>query len=175
MTERLGTHTQLSTMSRTLWVFSSVQSLSHVWLLVTLWTTVRHASLSITNSQSPPKPMSVVSVMPSSHLILSSPSPPALNLPQHQGLFKWVSSPHQVAKVLEFQLQHQSLQWTPRTDVCDHKNVEYMTSFLRKFSDPVLEMPGQVFTGGPVAKTLLPRQEARVRSLVRELDPTCHN
>ena len=38
----------------------------------------------------------------------SSPSPPALNLPQHQGLFQWVSSLHQVAKVLEFQLQHQS-------------------------------------------------------------------
>ena len=49
---------------------------------------------------------------------LSSPSP-ALNLSQHQGLFKWVSSPHQVAKVLEFQLQHQSLQWTPRTDLWD--------------------------------------------------------
>ena len=43
---------------------------------------------------------------------LSSPSPPALNLSQHQGLFKWVSSSHQVAKVLEFQLQHQSFQWT---------------------------------------------------------------
>ena len=48
---------------------------------------------------------------------LSSPSPPALNLSQHQGLFKWVSSWLQVAKVLEFQLQHQSLQWTPRTDL----------------------------------------------------------
>ena len=48
-----------------------------------------------------------------SHL-LSSPSP-ALNLTQHQGLFKWVSSSHQVAKVLEFQLQHQSFQWTFRT------------------------------------------------------------
>ena len=47
---------------------------------------------------------------------LSSPSHPALNLSQHQGLFKWVSSSHQVAKVLEFQLQHQSFQWTPRTD-----------------------------------------------------------
>ena len=43
---------------------------------------------------------------------LSSPSPPALNLSQHQGIFKWVSSPHQLAKVLEFQLQHQSFQWT---------------------------------------------------------------
>ena len=48
---------------------------------------------------------------------LSSPSPPALNLSQHQGLFKWVSSSHQVTKVLEFQLQHQSFQWTPRTDL----------------------------------------------------------
>ena len=46
---------------------------------------------------------------------LSSPSPPALNLSQHQGLFQWVSSSHQVAKVLEFQLQHQSFQWIPRT------------------------------------------------------------
>ena len=50
-----------------------------------------------------------------SHL-LSSPSPPALNLSQHQGLFKWVSFSHQVAKVLEFQLQHQSFQWIFRTD-----------------------------------------------------------
>ena len=48
-----------------------------------------------------------------SHPLLSS-SPPALNLSQHQSLFKWVSSSHQVAKVLEFQLQHQSFQWTPR-------------------------------------------------------------
>ena len=48
---------------------------------------------------------------------LSWPSPPAFNLSQHQGLFKWVSSSHEVAKVLEFQLQHQSFQWTPRTDL----------------------------------------------------------
>ena len=48
---------------------------------------------------------------------LSSPSPPALYLSQHQSLFKWVSSSHQVAKVLEFQLQHQSFQWTSRTDL----------------------------------------------------------
>ena len=48
---------------------------------------------------------------------LSSPSPPALNLSQHQGLFQWVSSLHQMAKVLGFQLQHQSFQWTPRTDL----------------------------------------------------------
>ena len=47
---------------------------------------------------------------------LSSPSPPAFSLSQHQGLFQWVSSSHQVAKVLEFQLQHQSFQWIFRTD-----------------------------------------------------------
>ena len=46
---------------------------------------------------------------------LSSPSPPAPNLSQHQGLFQCVNSSHEVAKVLEFQLQHQSFQWTPRT------------------------------------------------------------
>ena len=49
--------------------------------------------------------------------ITLSPSPPALNLSQHQGLFKWVSSLHQVAKVFQFQLQHQSFQWTLRTDL----------------------------------------------------------
>ena len=47
---------------------------------------------------------------------LSSPSPPAPNPSQHQGLFQWVSSSHQVAKVLEFQLWYQSFQWIPKTD-----------------------------------------------------------
>ena len=47
---------------------------------------------------------------------LSSPSPHSFNFSQHQGLFKWVSSSHQGAKVLEFQLQHQSFQWIFRTD-----------------------------------------------------------
>ena len=50
-----------------------------------------------------------------SHPLLS-PSPPAFNLSQHQGLFKWVSFSHQVSKVLKFQLQQQSFQWTLRTD-----------------------------------------------------------
>ena len=53
--------------------FSSVQLLSHVWLFATPWTAAHQASLSITNSQSPPKPMSIESVMPSSHLILCHP------------------------------------------------------------------------------------------------------
>ena len=51
-----------------------------------------------------------------SHPLLP-PSPPAPNPSQHQGLFQWVNSLHEVAKVLEFQLQHQSFQWTLRTDL----------------------------------------------------------
>ena len=51
-----------------------------------------------------------------SHPLLS-PSPPAFNLSQHHSFFKWVSSLHQVAKVLEFQLQHQSFQLSLRTDL----------------------------------------------------------
>ena len=53
--------------------FSSVQSLSHVWLFVTLWIAARQASLSITNSLSLPKLMSIESVMPSNYLILCHP------------------------------------------------------------------------------------------------------
>ena len=53
--------------------FSSVQSLSCVWLFETPWTAARQASLSITNSQSPPKPMSIESMMPSNHLIFCCP------------------------------------------------------------------------------------------------------
>ena len=53
--------------------FSSVQSLSHIWLFVTPWTTALQASLSVTNSRSPPKPMSIESVIPSNHLILCCP------------------------------------------------------------------------------------------------------
>ena len=55
--------------------FSSVQSLSHVRLFATPWTAARQASLSITNSWSPPKLMPIESVMPSSHLILCRPYP----------------------------------------------------------------------------------------------------
>ena len=48
---------------------------------------------------------------------LSSPSPPAPNPSQHQGLIQWVNPSHEVVKILEFQLQHHSFQWTPRTDL----------------------------------------------------------
>ena len=47
---------------------------------------------------------------------LSSPSPPTFNLSQHQGLFQWISSSHQVTKILERQIQHQFFQWIFRTD-----------------------------------------------------------
>ena len=53
--------------------FSSVKSLSRVWLFATPWTAARQASLSVTNSRSPPKTMSTESVMPSNHLILCHP------------------------------------------------------------------------------------------------------
>ena len=54
-------------------------------------------------------------IQPSHPLLF--PPPPAFNLSQHQGLFKWVNSLHQVARVLEFQLSHQSFQWTSKTDL----------------------------------------------------------
>ena len=90
----------------------TVQSLSHVQLFAAPWTAARQASLSITNSQSLSKLMFIESVMPSnpSHP-LSPPSSPAFSLSQHQGLFKRVSSLHQVARILEFQLQHESFLW----------------------------------------------------------------
>ena len=81
------------------------------------WTAALQASLSITNFQSSPKPMSIESVMPSNHLILCHPLllPPSI-FPSISFFFKWVSSSHQVAKVLDLQLQHQSFQWTFRID-----------------------------------------------------------
>ena len=102
--------------------FQSVQ-FSHSVMSDSLWppwTVACQASLSITNSWSLFKLMSkkkkrkkkknhvhwVGDAIQPSHP-LSSPSPPAFSLSQHHGLFKWVSSLHQVTKVLEFQLQHQ--------------------------------------------------------------------
>ena len=79
---------------------SSVQLLSHVQLFVTPWTAACQASLSITDSWSLLKLMSTESVIPSNHLILSS-SSLAFSLSQQQAFFQWVSSSHQVTKVLE--------------------------------------------------------------------------
>ena len=101
----------------TLVVAVVVQSLSHVLLFATPGTAARQASLSFTVSRSLLKLVYIESVMPSKHFILSSSSPPTVNLSQHQDLFQWVSSSHQVAKGLEFQLQHQSFQWIFRADL----------------------------------------------------------
>ena len=97
--------------------FSSVQLLSRVRLFATPWITARQASV---HHQLPEFTQTHVhrvgdAIQPSHPL--SSPSSPAFNLSWHQGLFKWVSFSHQVAKVLGFQLQNQSFQWTPRTDL----------------------------------------------------------
>ena len=90
--------------------FSSVQSLSRVQLFATPWTAARRASLSITNSRSLLTHVCWVSDAFQLSYPLSSPSLPPFNLSQHQSLCKWVSSLHEVAKILEFQLQHQSFQ-----------------------------------------------------------------
>ena len=98
------------------YTFSSVYLLSHVRLFETPWTAARQVSPSITNSPSLLKTMSIESVMPSNHLILCCPLSSCLPSFPAWGLFKRVSSSHQVAKVLKFQLQHQSFQWIFRTD-----------------------------------------------------------
>ena len=96
---------------------SSVQSLSHVWLFETPWIIARQASLSNTNSRSSLKLTSIESVMPSSHLslcrplLLLPPIPPSIRVFSNES-----NSSNEVAKVLDFQLQHHSFQRTPRTD-----------------------------------------------------------
>ena len=92
--------------------FSSVQSLSRVWLFATPWIAARQASLSITNSWSSLRLTSIESVMPSSHLILCR---PLLLLPPIPPSIR-VSS-HEVAKLLEFQLEHHSFQRNSKADL----------------------------------------------------------
>ena len=116
-----------------------MQSLSRVRLFATPWTAARQASLSITNCQSLPKPMSMELVKPSNHLILCHPPPPALNLSQYQGLFKWVSFSHQVAKVLEFQLQHQSWEFNFYSHSCMKSSMEVLQKFQNELPyDPAI-------------------------------------
>ena len=81
---------------------SSVQSLSHVWLVVTPWTEACQASLSITNSWSSLRLTSIELVMPSNHLILCHPLLPLPSIFPSIRVFSRVSSSHQVAKVLSF-------------------------------------------------------------------------
>ena len=88
-------------LSKSFWVwlflfpfFSSVQSLSHVWLFVTPWITARQPSLSITNSWSLPKLMSIELVMPSSHLILCRPLLHLPSIPSSIRVFSTESTLH---------------------------------------------------------------------------------
>ena len=97
--------------------FNKVQLFSRIWLCNSMGCSmpgllVHHQLPGFTQT----KIHRVSDAIQPSHL-LSSPSPPAFNLSQHQGLFQWLSSSYQVAKVLGFQLQFQSFQWTPRTDL----------------------------------------------------------
>ena len=99
-----------STLPRFSWACVNVvvQSLSCVRLFVTPWTATCQAPLSFTISRSFLKLMSIESVMPSNHLIFAA---PFSFIPSIRDFSWWVGSLHQVAKVLELQLQHQSFQW----------------------------------------------------------------
>ena len=116
--KKIGKTIQVWPKSNPLWLyhqFSSVQSLSHVQLCdpmnrSTSGLPVHHQLAEFTQTHV----HQVGDAIHPSHPLLS-PSPPAPNPSQHQGLFQWVNSSHEVAKVLEFQRQHQSFQWTPRT------------------------------------------------------------
>ena len=97
-------------------VFSSV--IQSCPTFATPCTAAHQASVSTHNSWSLLKLMPIASVMPSNRLILCRPLllPPSI-FPSHQGLYQWVGSSHEVAKVLEFQLQHRSFQGTFRIDL----------------------------------------------------------
>ena len=93
-----------------------VQSLSLVQLFVTPWITARQASLSIINSRSSLKLLSIELVMPRSHLLLChpllmAPIPPSIRVFSNESTLRMMWP-----KYWEFQLQHQSFQWAPRTD-----------------------------------------------------------
>ena len=121
-TGRLGMLQSMGSQSWTDWVIELIVQFSSVaQSLLTLCDPMNHSTLGLpVHHQLPESTQThvhwVSDAIQPSHL-LSSPSPPALNLSQYQALFKCVSSSHQVAKVLEFQLQHQFFQWTPRTDL----------------------------------------------------------
>ena len=89
---------------------------------------------------------------------LSSPSPPAPNPSQHQGLFQWVNFSHEVAKVLGFQLQHQSFQWTPFCSLLEKCKSKLQWDFTPHWSE------------WPSSKNL---QEINAGEGVEKREPTC--
>ena len=103
--------------SPSIWVlFVVVQLLSHVRLFAIPWTAACQASWSFTISWSLLKLISIESVMPSNHLILCCPLLLPSIFPSISSIFSSGNSSHQVAKVLELQLQHQSFPWIFRID-----------------------------------------------------------
>ena len=115
----------IATLKRVNLLYCSVQSLTRVRLFASPWTATLQASLSITNSWSPPKPMSIESVMLSNHLVLCR---PLLLLPSIFCSIRVFSNESVLhirwPKYWEFQLQHQSFQWTPKTDLLQDGLVE---------------------------------------------------
>ena len=98
------------------WSVSSVQWLSHVWLRDCMDCSMPGFPVHYQLPELAQTHVHRVGDATQPSCPLSSPSPPAFNPSQHQGFFQWVSSLHQVAKVPELQLQHQSFQWIFRTD-----------------------------------------------------------
>ena len=117
MLKLLCSQNKLFTKSCNAWkliVSSGIQSCPTLWDLMdcsTLGFPVHHRLPELTQT---PVHWVIDAIQPSHPL--SSPSPPAFSLSQYEDLFKWVSSSHQVVKVLEFQLQRQAFQWISRVD-----------------------------------------------------------
>ena len=102
-------------MFKSYYQFTSVQSLSHIWLCDPMDCSTPGIPVQQLPELTQTHVYQVSDAIQPSHP-LSSPSPLIFNLSQHQGLFQCVSSSHQVAKGLELQLQHQSFQWISRSD-----------------------------------------------------------
>ena len=87
---------------------------------------------------------------------LSTPSPPTFKFSQHQGLFKWINSSHQVAKILEFQLQHQSFQWlvgspySPRDSQKSSPTLQLKTSILQCSAFFIVQLSHPYMTTGKI-------------------------
>ena len=77
---------------------------------------------------------------------LSSPSPPTFSLSQHQGLFQWFSSSHQVTKILQFQLQHQTFQWSISYYINAIKPLVILQKIRHKFTTWLSNCTLQVYT-----------------------------
>ena len=111
----------------------------------------------------PPCPSPTPRVYPNScptsrwcHPAISSsvvPSPPAPNPSQHQSLFQWVNSSHEVAKVLEFQLQHHSYQRTPRADLLQNGWISLQSKGLSRVFSNTTVQKHQFFSAQPSSQS----------------------